>query len=143
MTKVEAKLLFDLNELGIDGSDRFIERAKDVLLGGNEESLNEALESDEYNSGYVFPIIFESDDSSLAEPFGYIKENADKIKSLLTEFGEDGLGVKLDLMYVNYIEQGEEFCSSEDTYLPSSYLKMLGEIGIDISLCITNLDCAL
>jgi len=39
MTKVEAKLLFDLNELEIDGGDRFIERAKDVLLGDNEEAL--------------------------------------------------------------------------------------------------------
>lgn len=141
MTKVEAKLLFDLNELGIDGSDRFIERAKDVLLGGNEESLNEALESDEYNSSYVFPIIFESNDASLGEPLGYIKENADKIKKLLDEFGEDGPSVKLDLMYVNYIEEDEEFYSSEDTYLPSSCLKMLGEIGIDISLSFTNLDC--
>ena len=141
MTKVKAKLLFDLNELGIDGGDRFIERAKDVLLGDNEAALNEVLESDEYNSSYAFPIIFKGDDSSLAEPLGYIKENADKIKCLLDEFGEDGLSVKLDLIYVNYIKEGEELYSSEDTYLPSSCLKMLGKIGIDISLSFTNLDC--
>ena len=112
-----------------------------MLLGGDDELLNVVLESDEYNSDYAFPIIFESDDASLAEPLGYINENADKIKCLLNEFAEDGLSVKLDLMYVNYIEEDEEFYSSEDTYLPSSCLKMLGEIGIDISLSFTNLDC--